>query len=140
MRYGVVLGVVIAGVMGCTDLLAPMPGHPTLIQPRAEWRAWYAIAEKCSGRTGNFDRVRWYTYPGELVPHRNAAAITTEHDHKIAIAEYWVTTPDVITHEALHDILGVAGHPAEYFGHAPLYADGKCSAFVRSPALPYDAH
>lgn len=131
MRLGCVLALML--LAGCTDLLAPMYGDPTLIQAPAAYREWYRMAERCSGKTGNFDRVRWYAYPGYLVPHYDALAIHTHYDHKIAVAEYWLTVQKVITHEALHDILGVSGHPAEYYGHAPDYADGKCSAIVVDP-------
>lgn len=114
---------------GCTDLMAPMPGDPVKMTPPVAYRAWYEVAEHCSGRSGSFDRVRWYRYDGARVPKgwgvgAEAEAATWPEQHKIAIAEPFLMDSTTVIHEALHDLVG-NGHPAEYFGEG-----GKCSAVL----------
>lgn len=128
MRSLALLGFLI--LTGCTDLMAPMPGDPVKILPPPSYRAWYDLAEHCSGLAGNFDRVRWYRYDGTRVPKgwgvgAEAEASTWHDQHKIAIAEPFLMDSTTVIHEALHDLLSVGGHPAEYFG-----VGGKCSTVL----------
>jgi hypothetical protein len=116
------MAVLLVLVVGCADLFAPMPGDPMLIGPPPQWIHWYHVAEDCSGRTGNVDRVRWYLYPGDLIPRnhttqrREAAAVTWTQAHKIAIAEAYELDSVTVIHESLHDILGSHGHSTDIFG------------------------
>lgn len=82
-----------------------------LMAPLPEYRAWYALAEQCLGRTGDFDRVRWYWYDATEVPG-GGRAITWAKQDKIAIARAALTYQPTITHEAAHHILQQDGHPA----------------------------
>lgn len=114
-------------VTGCRDLLAPMPGDPVFIAPRPLFRHWYALAEQCSGRQGDFARVRWYWYQHETeIPGEpGAVGMTWLRSHKIALAGTAVSDSAVVIHESLHDVLGVDGHPEEFFGET-----GKCGHLV----------
>ncbi len=49
-------------VCGC-DVTAP-PSGARRFTPRAQYRAWWALTEACSGLRGNFDAVSWYLYRG----------------------------------------------------------------------------
>jgi hypothetical protein len=85
---GFVLASAVVVMLGCTDLFAPMPGEPLLVQPFPQWRGWYARAEACSGLRGDFERVRWYRYATPLIDigeDRGAAGVTWPRQHKIAL-------------------------------------------------------
>lgn len=132
------LGVLLL-VVGCTDFLAPMPGDPELMAPPVEYAGWYARAEACSGLHGDFSRVRWYRYAGDDLPagkgvHAGDVGATWARQHKIALASARMLDSGAVIHEALHDVLGVRGHPVEYFGQndGGGYYGGKCSAVVNA--------
>ena len=46
----------------CNDALGP-PAGAVGFTPPGHYRIWWEVAEACTGRTGDFDAVRWYTVP-----------------------------------------------------------------------------
>jgi hypothetical protein len=87
------------------------------LNPPAVYREWWAKTEACSGRTGDFDRLRWtmiegYSFPcssGQCAGHWAAS-------HHIYLAGEWAMDEMVVRHEMLHDLLGKPGHPDPPFG------------------------
>ena len=68
--------------------------------------------EACSGRTGDFDRVRWSVIEGHSFPCASGqCAGHWESGHHIFIASDWQTNEMVVRHEMLHDLIGRPGHP-----------------------------
>jgi len=78
-----------------------------------EWATWYSQAESCAGKPSEFSRVRWYTV--ERVDELDGTAtniigVTCVDDI------YLVSTAEAnVRHEILHHLLGVQGHPSEFF-------------------------
>ena len=60
---GLLAGLLLAvGASGCSRF-EPEEYRP--YAPGAEIRAWWDEDVACSGRQGNFDRIRWFVVPGE---------------------------------------------------------------------------
>jgi hypothetical protein len=110
--------------LGCSPAttLSPnsLPDGAVLVVAPTEYRAWWARTETCSGITGDFDRVAWYTVPG-------VGTMETDIGEKvgiwgsqggqstITIAGDYLEHELVVRHEMLHELLGREGHPDEYF-------------------------
>lgn len=93
--------------------------------PPAVYATWYAQTETCTGVTGDFGRVRWFTVPGERWwdPVWSQYVIGTFRlPHDIYVAESHIANIDVVKHEAIHDLLqgGAADDPRF----------GQCSGIV----------
>jgi hypothetical protein len=87
------------------------------LDPPPIYREWWAKTEACSGRTGNFERVRWSVIEGRSFPCSSGeCAGHWRTDHHIFLASDWVTDEMVVRHEMLHDLLGRGGHPDPPFG------------------------
>jgi hypothetical protein len=87
------------------------------LAPPPVFREWWAKTEACSGRTGNFDRIRWSIVEGSSFACSSgqcAGHWTT--NHHIFLAEKWSMDEMVVRHEMLHDLLGRPGHPNPPFG------------------------
>jgi len=112
---------VCAIAIACTDATAPIDivGLTPYDAPMLAWR-WTEV-EKCSGLTGDFSKVTFYTatsisYKGE--PYR---AIWRKADNAIIFAGGTQFAPVIIDHEEMHALLrGGDDHPAHYF------VDGPC--------------
>jgi hypothetical protein len=85
--------------------------------PPAVYREWWAKTEACSGRTGDFDRVRWSVVEGRSFSCSSGqCAGHWRTDHHIFLASDWVMDEMVVRHEMLHDLLNRTGHPDPPFG------------------------
>lgn len=103
----------LAGLTGCGfDPVGDVPLDPPPI-----YREWFAKTEACSGRTGNFDRLRWSVVEGRSFscPSGECAG-HWRTNHHIFLAGDWTMDEMVVRHEMLHDILDVTGHPDPPFG------------------------
>jgi hypothetical protein len=81
------------------------------------YRTWWAKTEACSGLTGDFDRVQWEVVPGASFHCSSGqCAGHWESDHRIWIADQYLTNEMVVRHEMLHELLGHSGHPSPPFG------------------------
>jgi hypothetical protein len=109
MRY-LVLAVALAAT-GCESIIDPellLPPNPVPTTPSVDYATWYTQAEACTGVTGDFDRVRWFSVPGERWwdPLWEQYAIGTwRSPHDIYIAEAHLDNEDVVKHEIVHDLL-----------------------------------
>jgi hypothetical protein len=87
------------------------------MDPPPEFRVWWAKTEVCSGRTGNFDRIRWSVVEGESFPCSSGeCAGHWSSNHHIFLASKWSSNEMVVRHEMLHDLLNRPGHPDPPFG------------------------
>ena len=87
------------------------------MEPPPVYREWWAKTEACSGRTGNFDRLRWSVVEGHSFSCSSGeCAGHWRSDHHIYLAGDWVMDEMVVRHEMLHDLLGRPGHPDPPFG------------------------
>jgi hypothetical protein len=80
------------------------------------YREWWAQVESCSGKTGDFDAVRWFEVPGDYLPNSFAGARSDYAAQTVVVAANRKLEANVVRHEALHLLLKTSGHPPEYFG------------------------
>ena len=97
-----------------------LPQGAIAYEPPAEYLTWWQRTEACSGHSGRFDHIDWYTVPGVRL-------IDTEIGKKVGLwqrdngrttvtlAGDFVENELVVSHEMLHDLLAREGHPEEYF-------------------------
>jgi hypothetical protein len=87
------------------------------LDPPPIYREWFAKTEACSGRIGDFDRLRWSVIEGHSFPCSSGeCAGHWRTNHHIFLAGDWVMDEMVVRHEMLHDLLGRTGHPDPPFG------------------------
>src|SRR5690606_30827649 len=52
----------LVALQACSDPTGPqLPADAVQLQPLAPYRTWWALMENCSGLTGNFDGVTWFS-------------------------------------------------------------------------------
>lgn len=81
-------------------------------EPLEVYQTWYAQAELCTGETGDFRRVHWFTVPYDRWwdPVWEQYAIGTwraPHDIYLSVAH--LDNEDLVKHEMVHDLLN-GGH------------------------------
>jgi hypothetical protein len=87
------------------------------LAPPPIYREWWAKTQACSGKTGNFERLRWSVVPGHSFPCSSGeCAGHWSTNHEIYLADDWVMDEMVVRHEMLHDLVGHPGHPDPPFG------------------------
>lgn len=122
-----------------TNIFAPMPGGAVRFRPDTNYLTWWRQVEECSGKRGSMRRVEWFYYPGEpLIPGHNVGASHRQPGHDVFFADSlhgfpWRKQPFTVRHEMLHDLLGVSGHPHEYFGSQADSTFGRCGRIVMRP-------
>ena len=98
------------------DPFAPL-GREERITPPETYRRWYAAVERCAGRQGHFDAVRWYVADSLANPdHRGVVTGTWTAPHTIRLARRFAQDSGTVAHESLHDILQTKDHPVPPFG------------------------
>jgi hypothetical protein len=86
--------------------LAP-PEGPRPFRAPDHYREVWRQAEACSGKTGDYDRVKWHVIPGPAFPCKVGKCIGEwNQPHEITIAGDFQNTDWVIRHEILHDLVG----------------------------------
>jgi hypothetical protein len=87
--------------------------------PPSSYGEMWARAENCSGRTGRFDRLRWWVVPGvELFEYEDGqprADGLYDSDGDITLAGGALAHPMVVRHEMLHALGFGRDHPAVPF-------------------------
>jgi hypothetical protein len=92
-----------------------MPTEAGLVaQPEAEWVAGYHEAERCSGRMGHVERVRWHVVDdsSRVMEDGHLAGYTRGDD--IYLARSWAGERWIARHESLHQ-LGFHRHDPALF-------------------------
>ena len=108
---------------GCSSL---SPSEPTLpvgateIAASAEYQAWHAKTEACSGLSGDFSTIKFYVVPGvETFPTTGGPKVgewtSDGATNRIVLAGNYRNFEMVVRHELLHSLLRKEGHPREYF-------------------------
>jgi hypothetical protein len=105
-------------LLGCAAEPTAPNAHERF-DPPAEYRAWFASTEACSGLVGDYERLRFYRVPGSEFgcPSGTCVARWTD-DHRIFVAEAFLDDEMVLRHEMLHDLIGQPGHPDPPFGES----------------------
>lgn len=103
----------LASIHACSEIVGP-PGAQRFDPPdvyRVHWRT----IESCSGLSGNFDDVAWYSTPGSASLDVNAVGAWYPSGNRIYLNRDYVDDPQVVRHEMLHALNRVEeGHPAEF--------------------------
>lgn len=107
------------GVLTTTCVHRPVPVYDALpFQPPAVYAEWWRDIERCSGRAGDFEAVRWFVIPGIFVVFDGRLYDGYWfRDGRIVLAEEWTAEPDVVRHEMLHSIVARPGHGEEFREH-----------------------
>jgi hypothetical protein len=109
--------------LGCSPAsLGPnsLPDGAVSLAAPTEYRSWWASTESCSGISGDFDQIAWYTVPGVStmgtdIGEKVGIWAYQDGQSTITIAGEYVQHELVVRHEMLHELLGREGHPDEYF-------------------------
>ena len=111
MRFLRILPVALPVVAACYSIIEPeqtLPPDAALTQPLSEYVQWYAETEVCTGETGDFAEVRWYTVPHQRWwdPVWEQFAIGTwRAPHDIYLASPQRANEDLVKHEIVHELL-----------------------------------
>ena len=117
------VGVILAGCSTPTDPNALPDGAEWLEPVPVEYAGWWAEVEACSGLRGDFATVRFVVWPGMVVIPGTRRMGASYSDRRVIELAGRALGPTV-RHEMLH-MLGVDGHPEEYFGQS-----GRCAGVV----------
>lgn len=113
------IAVLSISVAGCTDFFGPsLPTGAVPLSPvPAEYEAWWALTQQCSGLRSDLSEVRWYTVPGSrTVPgHDEAAGIYIRGSAQVVLAEGQERNGFLVRHEMLHALRRNGGHPRDLF-------------------------
>ena len=98
------------------DPFRPPPTATAYDSVPAIYATWWQNMETCSGKTGALSRIRWFSVPkGQLIWHDDTVAGVWMRPHNIYVEEHRVEWGQyTVSHEMLHDLLQVAGHPAVF--------------------------
>jgi len=103
------LTLVTAGACGSiVDPEITVPPDAVMTGPLQEYATWYRAMEICTGVSGDFSLVRWFSVPGERWwdPRWQQYAIGTwRAPHDIYIADAHLDNEFVVKHEMIHDLL-----------------------------------
>jgi len=135
MRALILLTVLL--LTGCENPLAPAPIpdgavalEPDRLMASASLRAefWQEV-ETDSGRSGDLSRIQWFRVPGGPWTDKDGLitrGLWVRSGHRIYLAENYLTDPQVVKHEMLHDLLDDPSHSHPLFSTAeykkPYYA------------------
>jgi hypothetical protein len=101
-----------------TDLALPSGAVP--IAAPADYTAWFARTELCSGLSGRLDQIEWYVVPGvetfaTVAGPKVGMWEKSGSKARIILAGRFSDHEMVVRHEMLHHLLDREGHPANYF-------------------------
>src|SRR3954464_3632187 len=103
---------------GCLDATDPyLPRTAVQFVPDANYSAWWSMVERCAGRTGDFNAVRWYAVPSGTILHNdaNAVAYWSSAGNHVVVEMDRETDAPTIRHEMLHALLRQPTHTREFF-------------------------
>lgn len=112
MRYLALLALLTTVALSCSDAFAPPPGGVPFVPPEALYSAYWRQVETCSGLTGNWHRIRWFTVPG-LIPTPGGDRLgvwDSPHTIYLVVGSDLVENSWLIPHEMLHDLTQRGAH------------------------------
>jgi hypothetical protein len=121
-NYGVVFAWLLAACQSPAALNQPIQNKygAFAFDPPAIYREWWQQVESCSGKSGDFETVRWFERTfSDFLPGTTAGAVSDYATQVIVVAGNRKLEANIIRHEALHLLLKTPGHPAEYFASGP---------------------
>ncbi len=129
MSHRIITTIALTILTACADRFAPapLPQGAVPFGPPPIYRSWWTQVEQCSGRTGAFNRVRWFVVPGAdsfVANGQRDNGLWIEHYRYVVLGEGRVNDSLVVRHEMLHDLSGSIGHPADLF-------EQRCAGLVQ---------
>ncbi len=113
MWYAVAVLLLVAGCGG-EDPFAPGTAGGVRFDPPPSYREEWARAEACTGRSGDFDRIRWWVIPGvrafDSPTEGWADGLYTVPD-QITLAGGALPVAHIVRHEMIHALTGYLDHP-----------------------------
>jgi hypothetical protein len=105
-------------VLGCANPVAPFVPPADAVPftpPDSLYAAWWQLDEACSGLSGDWHRITWFTVP-------DTAIATPKGDfwgvwlapHSIYLVATHTADSALVRHEMLHDLLQRGDHPAVF--------------------------
>lgn len=109
-----------AALVACAGNRRLAPFQPTWpIQPRPEYRVWWARTEACSGRDANFAAVQFFAVtPADgyiYLAGQRAHAWWVRRGNRIYLPANRLDDEQLVRHEMLHAITGEAEHRPDEF-------------------------
>lgn len=99
----------------CVTSASDLPADATPFSAPARFRLWWQVVETCSGLSGDFSRVRWYTVPRGTLGADQAGYTYYSFPPRVLLENGWQQNGEqIVRHEMLH-ALGVQGHPKAFF-------------------------
>jgi hypothetical protein len=113
-------------IAACTQPTIPLPEGATPFDPPPHFAFWWSLTEQCSGLTGRYQDVRWYSVPTANLTVQNGDTLAGEWfpgTNQIVISQRGLQDPTLVRHEMLHALLNRSAHPRALF-----YA--RCNGYV----------
>lgn len=100
----------------CEATSFPADAKPMAVPAR--WALDWRITEACSGLSGDFNEIQWFSTPGSASSSRpNATGAFFRDPSRIVMNENAANIPEVVRHEMLHALQpDVRGHTANFVG------------------------
>jgi hypothetical protein len=103
---------VLLALTACTEPYDPFYGAEPF-SPPAIYAEWWGQTESCSGKTGDFSAVRWYTR--EAFAKLGTQAVADYAVQAVVMRPELVLVANDVRHEMLHLLIKQPGHPEEFF-------------------------
>jgi hypothetical protein len=103
-----------------------LPNGSVPFSPPSVYARWWAMAQSCSGVTGNLGDVAFHQVPGVPSFQHNDDQVLgfwTNDGNRIVLAGDATLNGSAVRHEMLHALIRVGGHPRDQFL-------GKCAGVV----------
>lgn len=104
-----------AVLLGCGDPTAPgLPAGAVPMDAPTVYAEWWRLTESCSGLTGDFYAIQWYSVPGVL-SFENGIAGRWLPNGSIVLAGKHERDGPLVRHEMLHALRKRGGHQRDAF-------------------------
>ena len=104
----------LSAVAGCDGLLLDVRDRE-LFEPLPVYREWWEQLQRCTGLTGPFDTIEWWTGEAIAVDGRDKVGLWLA-PNTIILESFYVTSEPAVKHEMLHHLTnGEMPHSAPEF-------------------------